>query len=156
MIELPLPGREIKLELKNLVLDMNGTLTVDGQLVAGVEQMLEILKHTLRVYLLTSDTLGCGAAIAEKLGIPFFKVGAPGGQDKLDFLNSIGPEETVVIGNGYNDRLILEKAAISMVVIGAEGCSVQALRQADIAVNSILTALELLLNPMRIIATLRD
>jgi soluble P-type ATPase len=156
MIEIPLPGREIKLEIKNLVLDMNGTLTVDGKLVAGVGARLQRLKNILNVHLLTSDTLGCGAVVADELGIPFFKVGSQGGEDKLDFLNTIGAEQTIVIGNGYNDRLIMEHAALSMAVIGAEGCSVLALQKADIAVDSILTALDLVLNPMRIIATLRD
>ena len=156
MIELPLPGRGIRLELKNLVLDMNGTITLDGALIPGVEQLLEVLQQTLQVYLLTSDTLGCGAAIAERLGIALFKVGSQGGEDKRDFLNTIGAEATVVVGNGYNDRLILEKAALAIVVMGPEGCSTQALQVADIAVGSILTALELLLHPMRIIATLRD
>lgn len=156
MIELSLPGREIKLELKNLVLDLNGTLTVDGRLVAGVDSLVELLKSILEVYLLTSDTLGFGATVAEELGIPIFKVGSQSGQDKLDFLNTIGADATVVIGNGYNDRLIMKHAALSVAVLGAEGCAVQALQEADIAVKSILEALSLLLNPLRIVATLRD
>jgi soluble P-type ATPase len=156
MIELPLPGRDIKLELRNLVLDMNGTITTDGELIPGVEKILEVLKPSLKMFLLTADTFGHGAAAAEKLGIPFFKVGTPGGQDKLDFLNTIGAHETVVIGNGYNDRLIMAKAALAIAVIGPEGCSAHALQEADIAVGSILTALEILVRPMRMIATLRD
>lgn len=157
MIEISLPGREIKMELKNLVLDLNGTLTIDGRLVAGVDSLVEILKSTLKIYLLTSDTLGFGAAVAEELGIPIFKVGSSqGGQDKLDFLNTIGADESIVIGNGYNDRLIMEHAALSIAVLGAEGCSVQALQKADVVTKSILEALTLLLNPMRIVATLRD
>ncbi|NMC26642.1 MAG: ATPase P [Syntrophomonadaceae bacterium] len=155
-MEIFLPGRDIKLELKNLVLDMNGTITVDGEPVPGVDLLLEALKPKLNIYLLTSDTMGSGAAVAARLGIPFFKVGSPAGEDKLDFLKTIGAEESIVIGNGYNDRLIMEKAALSMVIIGAEGCSSRALQAADIAVGNILTALELLVNPLRIIATLRD
>ena len=156
MIEIPLPGREIKLAIKNLVLDMNGTITTDGTLIPGVAALLERLKNTLTIYLLTSDTLGVGAAVAAELGIPIFKVGSRGGEDKLDFLNTIGAEESIVIGNGYNDRLIAEHSALSIAVLGAEGCSVKTLQEADIAVTSILVALELVLNPMRIIATLRD
>jgi soluble P-type ATPase len=157
VIELSLPGREIKLELKNLVLDLNGTLTIDGRLIAGVDSLVEILKSILQVYLLTSDTLGIGAEVAAELGIPIFKVGSDkGGEDKLDFLNTIGADETIVIGNGYNDRLVMEHAALSIAVLGAEGCSVLALQKADLVAKSILEALALLLNPMRIVATLRD
>jgi soluble P-type ATPase len=151
------PGREINLKIKNLVLDLNGTISVDGILVAGVESRIALLKKELEIYLLTSDTLGCGSVIAEELGILVFKVGnEQGGEDKLDFLNTLGAEETIVIGNGYNDRYVLEHAALSIAVIGGEGCCVQALQKADIVVKDILDALDLLLKPLRIVATLRD
>ena len=157
MIELALPGRDITMELKNLILDLNGTLTIDGQLLDGVKSHVDELKPLLQVYLLTSDTRGCGSVVADEMGIPIFKVGNQrGGEDKLDFLNTVGPEETIVIGNGYNDRLILENAALSIAVIGAEGCCTQALQKADLVVNDIIYALDLLLNPLRIVATLRD
>ncbi|PKM77268.1 MAG: ATPase P [Firmicutes bacterium HGW-Firmicutes-15] len=157
MINLSVPGREMNMELKNLVLDLNGTLSVDGILAAGVESRVALLKKELKVYLLTSDTLGCGSTVAEDLGISIFKVGNEhGGEDKLDFLNTVGAEETVVIGNGFNDRLVLEHAALSIAVIGGEGCCVQALQKADIVVKDIQDALDLLLRPLRIVATLRD
>jgi len=157
MIKISLPGRDITRELSNLILDLNGTLTVDGNLIEGVKPRLNEMKTDLQIYLVTSDTLGCGAKVAEELEIPIFKVGnEQGGEDKLDFLNTIGPEETIMIGNGYNDRLILENAALSIAVIGPEGCCTQAVQQADLVVNNIVDALDLLLKPMRIIATLRD
>lgn len=157
MIEIALPGRDFTRELRNLILDLNGTLTVDGHLIDGVKSRIDELKTVLQIYLVSSDTLGCGAAVADELGIPLFKVSNnQGGEDKLDFLNTIGPEETIVIGNGYNDRLILENAAVAIAVIGAEGCCAQALQKADLVVKDIIDALNVLLNPLRIIATLRD
>lgn len=156
MITIPLPGRDWTLELENLLLDLNGTLTTDGQLLEGVKPRVDILKNKLNVYLLTSDTLGTGAKIAEELDIPFFKVdGLLGGPDKQKFLKSIDADKTAAIGNGYNDSLMLEDAAVSIAVIGNEGCCVQALLKADIVVTSIVEALEMLVNPLRIIATLR-
>lgn len=156
MIEIALPGRDMILEMKNLILDLNGTLTVDGHLIDGVKSRVDELKTVLQVYLLSSDTRGCGTAVADELGIPIFKVGNRSGEDKLDFLNTVGPEETIVIGNGYNDRFILEDSAMSIAVIGAEGCCTESLLKADLVVNDIIAALELLLNPLRIVATLRD
>lgn len=156
MIRIPLPGRDMTLELENLLLDLNGTLTTDGHLIAGVKPRVESLKNKLNIYLLTSDTLGCGAKIAEELDIPFFKVnGEVGGSDKRDFLKSVNAEKTAAIGNGYNDSLMLEDAAVSIAVIGNEGCCVHALLKADIVVANITEALELLINPVRITATLR-
>lgn len=157
MIEIALPGRDITKIIKNLILDLNGTLTVDGNLIEGVKPRLHQLKTVLQGYLLTSDTMGTGAAVAEELGIPVFMVGSKlSGKDKLEFLKSVDPQETAVIGNGYNDRLIMENAALSIAVIGAEGCCSLALQQADIVVANINDALDLLLKPLRIVATLRD
>jgi len=59
------------------------------------------------------------------------------------------------MGNGANDRLMLAKAALGIVVLGSEGTSVQALQNADIAVKDINEGLELLLQPKRLVATLR-
>jgi len=156
MINLSMPGRDTPLELHNLLLDMNGTLTTDGVLITGVKEKLELLKKHLNMYLLTADTHGNGVSVAEELNIEIFKVsGVEGGQDKLDFLNTLRAENTVAIGNGYNDTLMLEQAALAVAVIGEEGCSVHALKRADIVVKDINDALSLLLNPLRIIASLR-
>lgn len=157
MLEMSLPGREIDLQLENLILDLNGTLTVDGVLITGIKTRLDALREILQIYLLSSDTLDCGNMVAEKLRIPFFKVsGEKSGEDKLDFLNTIGPDRTIVIGNGYNDRYILDKAALGIAVIGSEGGALKAMQKADLVVIDILDALDLLLNPLRIVASLRD
>lgn len=156
MIKVSLPGRDEILELKYMGLDLNGTICTDGKLIDGVKERLEILKNELEVYLLTADTMGSGSQIAEELGIQMFKVdGENGADDKLDFINTIGKENTVAIGNGYNDRLMFDNSALSIVIIGQEGCCVQALNRADIAVNNIRDAFDLLIKPVRIIATLR-
>ncbi|MEA1962448.1 MAG: haloacid dehalogenase, partial [Bacillota bacterium] len=119
MLKVSLPGRGRQLELKKLLLDLNGTLTVDGILENGVKQRIEDIKKNFEVYLLTADTRGSGSQVAEELGIQLFKVsGDHGNQDKLDFLNTVGAEETVMIGNGFNDSLVLEQAALSIAVIG--------------------------------------
>lgn len=145
------------MELESLVLDVNGTLTMDGELLPGVADRIEALKEKLNITLLTSDTYGKGAQAAEELGVAFFKVGSEsGGPDKRDFLSTIGPEVSVAIGNGFNDRYMLKDAALSIAVIGGEGACHEALRMADVAVNNILDALDLLLHPLRLIATLRD
>lgn len=156
MIQISLPGRNKTLDLNNLILDMNGTLTTDGVLPEGVQERIELLKTKLKVYLLTADTFGSGKDVAEKLGIDLFKVSdEQGGVDKKDFLHSQKAEKTVAIGNGYNDMLMLEDAGLSIVVIGREGCCAQAIIKADIAVTNIIDALDLLLNPLRIVATMR-
>ena len=156
MIEVSLPGRHTTLRLKNMLLDLNGTLAVDGKLINGVKEKIELLRDELQIYILTADTYGAGREIARKLGVNWFMVDPEdGGQDKLRILNSMQAHNCVAIGNGYNDRLMLSQAALSIVVIESEGCSIQALQAADIAVGTINDALNLLIHPLRITATLR-
>jgi len=50
--------------LEHLVLDLNGTLTTDGQLIPGVKWRISKLRDYLAIYLLTADTFGRGAVIA--------------------------------------------------------------------------------------------
>lgn len=157
MIKITIPGREKSLNIENLLLDLNGTLTIDGHLPPGVKEKIDRLKRQLKIYLLTADTYGTGARIAEELNIEIFKVsGEHGGADKKQFLLGLNPDTTAAIGNGYNDVLMLESSVLSIVIIGKEGCCVQALLTSDIAVTNINDALELLLNPKWIMATLRN
>jgi P-type E1-E2 ATPase len=79
----------------------------------------------MNIYLLTADTFGSAASVADELGISLFKVTPEqGGSDKKDFLINLEAAKTAAIGNGYNDALMLEEAALSIVVIGHEGCAV--------------------------------
>lgn len=156
MIQLALPGRNMELKIQHLIVDLNGTLTVDGQLILGVQERIEHLKEKLDLHLLTADTFGRGAEVAAELGIQISKVSAnQGGLDKKEYLFKLGKENTAAIGNGYIDFYMLEEAALGIAVVGREGCSVEAIRRADIVVNNINDALDLLLNPKRLVATLR-
>ncbi len=156
MIEVFLPGRNKILNIESLLLDINGTLTVDGQLIPGVRERVAMLKGSLNLFLLSADTFGTAEDMAAELGVELFRVDTEtGGLDKRDFIMDQGDENTAAIGNGYNDMHMLEAAALSICVIGKEGCSVEALRRSDIAVASINDALDLLIHPKRLVATLR-
>jgi P-type E1-E2 ATPase len=155
MIRVSIPGGE-DLEFHHLVLDMNGTITTDGLLPDGVAQLIEQLKDKLNIYLLTADTFGTGARVARELGIEMFTVSSDHGTiDKANFIASLSPAGAAAIGNGNNDLEMFKQAALSIAVIGQEGCSVAALLNADIVVTNINDALNLLLNPLRLRATLR-
>jgi soluble P-type ATPase len=75
---------------------------------------------------------------------------------KLRVLESLDPTKTVAVGNGNNDHLILKEAALGIAVLGEEGMSVMAMKDADIVVRDISNALDLFLKPKRLIATLRE
>jgi P-type E1-E2 ATPase len=76
-------------------------------------------------------------------------------KQKARYVNELGANHVIAIGNGANDALMLEAAAIGIVVLGSEGTSADALRTADIVATTPLVALDLVLNPKRLVATLR-
>jgi len=155
-IDIPSRGR---LEPRHLVLDLNGTIALDGRLLPGVAERVAALrehKH-LAAYLLTADTRGQGAVIANRLGVQLHRLtpGREAGQ-KADFVRSLGAAHTVAVGNGTNDALMLAAAGLGIAVLGGEGLAVPALQAADLVVPDVAAALDLLLHPQRLIATLRQ
>ncbi len=82
----------------------------------------------------------------------------PGRQDegKLAYVEGLGCDHTVAIGNGRIDTLMLEASALGIAVVLDEGAALKAVMAADVCCNSIVSALELLLNPLRLVATLRS
>ena len=155
MIHLDIPGWRV-LELEHLVLDLNGTIALDGEVLAGVPERLAALSESLAVYLVTADTQGQAAAIAEQLGVRLVLVaqGAEADQ-KRALVERLGAERVMAIGNGANDAGMLQAAALGMAVLGSEGLAGEALRAADVVMVSIHDALDLLLHPRRLVATLR-
>lgn len=155
MIRIDIPGWG-PIRLAHIVLDYNGTLAVDGILVAGVAERLQRLSADLEVHVLTADTFG---KVREGMrGIPArVSILPPGSQDrgKLDYVEGLGADRVCAVGNGRNDRLMLEAAALGLAVILGEGASSATLAAADAVCLSIADALDLLIHPLRLTATLR-
>lgn len=156
MIELHIPGHA-DFQLSHAVFDVNGTLATDGVLIDGVADRIAQLADRVTVHLLTADTHGKQAEIDRQLGLIAGRL-KPGGlerEQKGDFVRGLGANQVVAIGNGGNDVDMLRAAAIGIAVIGREGLSGEALAAADVVVLNIHDAIDLLLNPKRLIATLR-
>ncbi|UKL14183.1 HAD family hydrolase [Dissulfurimicrobium hydrothermale] len=146
--------------LQNILLDMNGTMTVDGKWIDGVEGRLKDISKLLNVYILSADTNQTMEELTKDLvndGIVKAYRLEPGRGDiqKLEFLRDLGRENTVAIGNGCNDVLMLRDAALGICVIGQEGASVSAIMSSKMVVLNICDAFDLFLKPSRLIATLR-
>ncbi len=115
-----------------------------------------MLSRDLRIHVLTADTHGNAADACR--GLPCGLVILPeGDQDvaKWDYGRSLGANQTVSIGNGRNDRLMVGEAAIGIAVIGEEGSSAETVAAAQIVCRSVAEALSLLRHPKRLVATLR-
>jgi soluble P-type ATPase len=75
---------------------------------------------------------------------------------KRRFVESLGAEGVVAIGNGRNDRRMLEAARLGIAVIQGEGAAAGTVAAADLVVPTIADALDLLAHPLRLVASLRD
>jgi P-type E1-E2 ATPase len=148
-----IPGRA-ELRLDHLLLDVNGTLTNRGTVLDGVAERIGELSELLEIHLVSADTFGTLDAIAGRLGV--HAVRAASGDAKLVQLDQLGRAGCAVIGNGANDVLVLEAAALGIAVIGAEGASSAAIRSADVVCASVHDALDLLLDDRTLVATLRS
>ena len=153
-VEIPEFG---KLALHHLVLDYNGTLALDGRLLVGVAERLRTLAGQLEIHVLTADTFGSVAANMQDIPCTIHVLPQEK-QDrgKLHYVEKLGYDKTVSIGNGRNDRLMLKESALGFAVVQGEGAAVEAILAADVVLSDIVTALDLLTNPLRLIATLRS
>lgn len=152
-IEIPDFGR---LDINYIVCDYNGTLAVDGKLLPDVTDTINAIEN-IEVYVITADTFG--VARKQLAGTKCRLTIAPNENQALwkrDYIHSLGADSVVAIGNGRNDRLMLEESALGIALIQQEGAAVEAIRSADIVCPSIIEALAYFTNTKRLIATLRS
>lgn len=156
MIRIEISGMS-PLEIEHLVLDYNGTIAINGKIIEGVSQRLSRLSALVEVYVLTADTYGSVHEQCRDLNLSVHVIGKyHQDREKLHFIESLNPQHCAAIGNGRNDALMLECAALGIGVMQEEGMNTKTLMSSDIVFASINDALDGLLHPNRLIATLRN
>ena len=128
---------------------------MDGELLDGVKARLDDLSKDLDIHVLTADTFGkARSALAD---VPSRSLCCPQKTKRQASSDTspANPSQVVYIGNGRNDRLALEVAALAIAVVQTEGTSVSTLVVSDVVMPNVLDALDLLTHPLRLIATLR-
>jgi soluble P-type ATPase len=156
MIKIDIPGWGA-MEIDNIVLDMNGTIATDGRILPEVKEKINSLSEKIKFYTLTVDTYQTADEEIQDINMELVKVrGKDSQKGKMEFLKILNLENTVAIGNGNSDQVILKEAGLGIAVLGDEGMSISAMKQADLMVKSISDALDLFLKPKRLIATLRQ
>ena len=71
MLNIVIPSRGV-ISLEYMVLDVNGTIALDGQMIPGVDERLDKLGELLGLWLVSADTQGTLASLG----------GRPPGSDK--------------------------------------------------------------------------
>ncbi len=155
-MEVDIPGWG-NLNIKTMVIDLNGTLATDGKVPIEIKEKIKALSQGIKIFILTADTHGSADEAISGMNVELVKIPGEGSKEgKFNFIQSLDLENTVAIGNGSNDQLILKEAALGIAVLGDEGISLSAMKYADIVVKDIRSALDLFLKPNRLIATLRE
>ncbi|MFL5698004.1 MAG: HAD family hydrolase [Ktedonobacteraceae bacterium] len=152
MIRIDIPLRGI-VELQHAVFDVNGTLAVDGKPIPGVADRLKALGEHLSLHVLTAGTHGNIAELERVLGFPLHMITI--GEEKVHYVEQLGPASVIAFGNGMNDVGMLRLAAIGVAVLAGEGVAIGALQAADVLALGPVDAIDLVLNPKRLVATLR-
>lgn len=155
MLELNIPGWG-ELQFQHIVLDVNGTLALDGTLIEGVARRIGSLRNILDVHLLTANTHGRQAAIDQMLGLQA-TILQPGDEarQKKGYIQNLGAARTIAIGQGANDALMLREARLGICILSVEGLATETLLAADLLMPDIHSALDLFEKPIRLIASLR-
>jgi len=154
MISIQRPGMET-LDIHFVLLDFEGTLAMDGRVHPKAKDKVNLLSKRVTVYILTKSSKEKVEETLKKMKAEILSMTeGDSSQQKLDVLQRLGPHQTAVIGNGFDDVQIMEQAGLGMCVIGKEGSSPEAVAKADLVVTSVLDALDFLLRPLRQGATL--
>ncbi len=145
-----------ELDIEYVAMDFNGTIAVDGKMKEGVRSRIIKLAELYKVYVITSDTQG--TASRELAGLPvaleIYDTGNAG-EKKLQTVERLGAGRCACVGNGRNDVLMFRAAALRIAVLETEGLYAPLLREADLLARSSEDALDLLLDPKRLISGLR-
>jgi soluble P-type ATPase len=156
MIDIDIPGFG-HLSLRYLVLDFNGTLAFDGALLPGVVDRIISLSMQLDVHVLTANTTGTSASALAGLPLTLTVLdGPPEDEAKLAYVKKLSASSCASVGNGANDRLMLKACSLGIAVLGPECTAANILAAADIIAPDITAALDILLHPVRLLATLRS
>jgi len=152
-MEFNIPGTG-SIEIGTIILDLNGTVTVNGRIVRGLKRRLKRLKKKgIRVIILSGDTRGNASRVADRLGIELIKAATQDEKEKA--VLKLDPSTCASIGNGLIDAKTIECVQLGIVTMQSEGVHVQTLQAADIVVPSVIDALDLFIHEKRLVATLR-
>lgn len=147
------------MEVRHIASDFTGTVSVDGDLVYGMDEVFnELVAKGVKIHFLTADTHGKAKETLARSPVSVEIVQF--GEDKVSVVKSLGLDETVVIGNGHNDVAMFRVARFGIAVMEGEGLASDLLGlcigRGWPVVRSGRNAYDLLAKPARLKATLRD
>jgi soluble P-type ATPase len=143
-----------EIEINTIVLDLNGTLAVNGIIPAGVEEKLNKLKELgFEIILFTGNQRGDAQVQCDRLGIDFKQ--AKTSEEKEALFLEYDVETTAAIGNARIDLGKFKHAKVSVATLQAEGIHTGILSEVDVIVPTINDALQFFIDADVFGATMR-
>ena len=154
-MKIEIPGYK-ELDLNYLVLDYNGTIAMGGEIKESVKERICRLAQEFEIVVLTADTYGTAREACKDLPVRIETFPNDNALPaKMAVVEELGLSSCVAIGNGRNDKLMLRASALAIAVLEQEGMCSRLLGEADVCTRSIEDAMDLMLYPVRLVATLR-
>ena len=155
-IDIPGFGRR---DIKIVISDYTGTHSCGGSVRPAVRKRLRKLAKLVDLHIVTADSFGTATKELKGIVKPYFLRTDRHDVEKATYISRFDLAHVATFGNGNNDRLMLkavkEGGGLAVAVDNGEGCAIDALLNAHVLVAGAAHALDLLLDPMRLKATLR-
>jgi len=155
-VDIPGLGRR---HLTTVVSDYTGTYSFGGAIAAEVKRKLTDLAKLVDLHVVTADTFGTAEAQLAGIAMPYKLRTDRHDAEKAAYVAQFDLAHVAAIGNGNNDRLMLQAVkqggGLAIAVDNGEGCAVDAMLNANLFVVGAVNAIDLLLDPRRLKATLR-
>ena len=143
------------LKIEFILINFEGTLASDRRVHPKAKDKINLLSKRTKIYILTKEGKERVGEVLKKVKAEIlYLTEGKSSQKKLDLLRQLGATRTVAIGNGVDDGPMIEEAGLGVCVIGKEGASAEAVKNADVVFMDILDALDFLLKPLHQMATL--
>ncbi len=155
MIQIQIPGSN-DFTIENILLDFNGTIAIDGQLIEGVKDKINQHADLLAFHVITADTFGSVKNQLKDVSCTLHIIPEKNqALSKLSYLQTLEPKTTIGVGNGANDELILKEAVLGIAVLQQEGLASKTLAASDLVIQNILDLFKYFETPDRLVASLR-
>ena len=154
MIHIQRPGQE-PLEIDFILISFEGALASDRRVHPKAKDKINLLSRRSKIYILTKEEKERMEEVLRKVNAEIiYLTEGESSQKKSDLVRQLGATRAVTVGNGVDDVPMMKEAAFGLCVIGKEGASSEAVKNADVVFTDILDALDFLLKPLRQKATL--
>jgi len=141
------------------VSDYTGTHSFGGSIALHVKAKLRELATLVDLHIVTADSFGTAEQELAGIAIPYKLRTDRHDIEKAEYVTQFDLQNVAAFGNGNNDRLMLkavkEGGGLAIAVDNGEGCAMDAILNADLFVVGAANAIDLLLDPLRLKATLR-